>query len=187
MRRQHPDPAPSRRAFLGGAAALGTAAALPEWPAAASARARGDHRGFRVSLSVSPVTEAVLASLSLTDGRRTAGTVRDVQRLFRRHGATEVFVRVATRENARVRDAEYGFARAIERARLAACLGMPLNPELGLWAVYCDITRQPSPDFTDYPAIRLPAPWLPLTLAQMEGALRQYGALVARQVLSTGG
>jgi len=186
MRRLHPGSAPSRRAFLAGAAALGAAAALPEWPAAASTRARGDHRGFRVSLSVSPVTEAVLASLSLTDGRHTAGTVRDVQRLFRRHGATEVFVRVATRENARDRDAEYGFARAIERARLAAHLGVPLNPELGLWAVYGDITHQPPPDFSDYPAIRQPGPWLALTLPQMEDALRQYGALVARQILLTG-
>jgi arabinogalactan endo-1,4-beta-galactosidase len=186
MCRQHPLSAPSRRAFLGGAAALGAAAALPEWPAVASARARGDHRGFRVSLSVSPFTEAVLASLSLTRGRHTAGTVRDVQRLFSRHGATEMFVRVATRENARDRDAEYGFARAIERARLAARLGMPLNPELGLWAVYGDITRQPPPDFSDYPAIRLPGLWLSLTLPQMEDALRQYGALVARQILSTG-
>src|SRR2546429_1455650 len=120
MRRLHPDPAPSRRAFLGGAAARGTAAALPEWPAAASARASGDHRGFRVSLSVSPFTEAVLASLSLTDGRRTAGTVRDVQRLFRRHGATEVFVQVATREKPGGRHAEYGLARASDQARLAA-------------------------------------------------------------------
>ena len=84
MRRQYPGSAPSRRAFLAGAAALGATAALPEWPAAGSARARGDHQKFRVSLSVSPFTEAVLASLSLTDGWHTAGTVRDVQRLFRR-------------------------------------------------------------------------------------------------------
>ena len=64
MRQQHRDPAPSRRAFLGGAASLGAAAALPEWPTAVSAPARGDHRGFRVSLSVSPFSEAVLASLA---------------------------------------------------------------------------------------------------------------------------
>jgi hypothetical protein len=123
---------------------------------------------------------------SLTDGRRTAGTGRQVQRLFNRHGATEVFVRVATLRQARDRDAEYGFERAVERARLAAQLGVPLNPELGLWAVYGDITRQPPPDFTDYPYIRLPGPWLSLTLAQMEDALAQYGSLVARQILSTG-
>jgi len=53
-------------------------------------------RAFRTSLSVSPFTEAVLGSLSLTDGHRTATMVRQVQQLFNRHGATEVFARVAT-------------------------------------------------------------------------------------------
>ncbi len=188
MRSEYPGAAaPSRRAFLGGAAALSATAALPAWPAAAkNARGHHDRGGFRVSLSVSPVTEAVLGAVSLTDGRRTAGTVTGVQRLFNQHGATEVFVRVATRENASDGQAEYGFARAIERARLARDLGMPLNPELGLWAVYGDITHQPAPDFSDYPSIRLPGPWLSLTLEQMERVLRQYGALVARQLLSTG-
>lgn len=188
MTSQQPSPAtPSRRAFLGGAAALGAAVALPAWPAVAKTAGDHQHRGgFRVSLSVSPVTEAVLGSLSLTDGRRTAGTVRGVQRLFNGHGATEVFVRVATRKNARSGDAEYGFSRAIERARLARDLGMPLNSELGLWAVYGDIRSQPAPDFSDYPSIQLPGPWASLTLPQMERALRHYGALVARQILSTG-
>ena len=179
--------AASRRAFLGGAAALGAAAALPVGPAAArSAHGHAGCERFRVSLSVSPFTEAVLGAVSLTDGRRRASTVRQVQRLLNRHGATEVFVRVATLPRARDGDAEYGFERAVERARLAAQLGMPLNPELGLWAVYGDITRQPPPDFTGYPVIGLPGPWLSLTLAQMEYALRRYGALVARQILSTG-
>ena len=182
----HGSAAPSRRAFLGVAAALSATAALPAWPAARSAQGHFGRDGFRVSLSVSPFTEAVLGAVTLADGRRRASTVREVQRLFNRHGATEVFVRVATLRNARDGDAEYGFERAIERARLAAHLGMPLNPELGLWAVYGDITRQPPPDFGDYPSIVLPGPWLSLTLAQMEDALRQYGALVARQILSAG-
>ena len=115
--------------------------------------------GFRVSLSVSPVTEAVVASVPLTDGPRRAATVGEVQRLFLRYGATEVFARVATRRVAPSGDAEYGFARGIERARLARNLGLPLNPELGLWAVYGDIRSQPAPDFSDYPEIRLPRPW----------------------------
>jgi arabinogalactan endo-1,4-beta-galactosidase len=182
----HGPVAPGRRAFLGGAAALG-ATALPAWPAAEkSPRDQAGCARFRVSLSVSPFTEAVLGAVALADGRRRASMVREAQRLFNRHGATEVFMRVATLRNARDADAEYGFARAIERARLAANLGMPLNPELGLWAIYGDITHQPPPDFSDYPSIQLPGPWLSLTLAQMEDALRQYGALVARQILSTG-
>jgi arabinogalactan endo-1,4-beta-galactosidase len=188
MTGQHHRPAVlSRRAFLGGAATLGAAAALPARPAVATTADDRRHRfGFRVSLSVSPVTETVLGSLALADCRRTARTVRDVQRLFDRHGANEVFVRVATRKNAKFGDAEYGFARALERARLARDLGLPLNPELGLWAVYGDIRDQPAPDFSDYRSIHLPGPWSSLTIAQMQRALRQYGALVARQILSTG-
>lgn len=109
-----------------------------------------------------------------------------MQRLFNGRGATEVFVRVATLKHAKSGDAEFGFAHAIQRARLARDLGMPLNPELGLWAVYGDIRSQPAPDFSDYPSIQLPGPWTSLTLAQMQRALRRYGALVARQLLSTG-
>jgi len=187
MNGQYPlRPTPTRRAFLGGSAALGAALALPVWPVKADLALRRDPRSFRVSLSVSPFTEAVLGSLALTDGRRTASTVRRVQRLFNLHGATEVFARIATRRNASSGDAEYGFSRAIERAQLARDLGMPLNPELGLWAVYGDITGQPSPDFSDYPSIQLPGAWTSLALPEMEAALRRYGALVARQLLATG-
>ena len=177
---------PTRRGFLGGSAALGAALALPASPAKASAVPGRGRGAFRVSLAVSPFTEAVLGSVSLTDGQAAASTVSQVQQLFDRHGATEVFARVATLRNARLGDAEYGFARAIERARLARDLGLPLNAELGLWAVYGDIGSQPPPDFSDYPSIRLPGPWTSLALPQMEAALRHYGALVARQILATG-
>jgi len=126
----HGSVAPSRRAVLGGAAALGATAALPAWPAAEkSPPGQAGCARFRVSLSVSPFTEAVVGAVPLTDGRRRASTVQEVQRLFSRHGATEVFVRVATLAQASSGDAEYGFVRAIERARLAANLGMALNPE----------------------------------------------------------
>jgi hypothetical protein len=187
MKSQHPGlSGPSRRAFLGGSAALGAALTLPAWPVRANPALRRDPRSFRVSLSVSPFTEAVLGSLALTDGRHTASTVRQVQQLFNLHGATEVFARVATRRNASSGDAEYGMVRAIERAQLARDLGMPLNPELGLWPVYGDIGGQPPPDFSDHPSINLPGTWTSLALPQMEAALRQYGVLAAQQILATG-
>lgn len=175
----------SRRGLLGGVAAVGVGFAVPSVRAGAVGGGAG-RRGFRVSLSVSPVAEAVVASVALSDGCGAGSTVRGAQELFNRHGASEVFVRVATRRQAPLGDQELGFARAIERARLARELGMPLNVEIGLWAVYGDIRDQPAPDFSDYPSIRLPGPWSSLTLPQMEAALRQYGALVARQILSTG-
>ncbi|MGW9131811.1 glycosyl hydrolase 53 family protein [Streptomyces sp. NPDC055681] len=176
-----------RRGFLAAtaAASLAVGAGFAAPARAAAGRAKSGST-FRASLSVSPFTEAVLRKVSLTDGSRTARTVKDLQCLYVDHGATEVFVRVATRETATDGDAEHGSTRALERARLAKKLGLPLNPELGLWNVYGDISHQPGPDFSAYPEISLPGPWESLTIDQMGAALRQYGALVARQILGTG-
>jgi Glycosyl hydrolase family 53 len=171
----------TRRSFLGAAATAGLALALPAPPAfAASAR------GFRTSLSVSPFTEGVLKHLALTDGVVTAHSVKQVQQLFVRHGATEVYARIATRKHAEASGGQMGFALGLERARLAKQLGLPFNPELGLWAVYGDAEGQPAPDFRNYPSIRLPGPWASLTIDEMATALRHYGALVARQIKNTG-
>jgi hypothetical protein len=143
---------------------------------------------FRTSLSVSPFTEMVLRSVGLTDGTYTAESVREVQGLFMRYGATEVYARIATRKTAsQGAEAEHGWERGLERARLARELGLPFNPELGLWAEYGDAgTYQQPPDFSSYPSIQLPASWTSLTLEQMLPPLRKYGAEVARQILGTG-
>ena len=183
----------TRRSFLTRAAAAGVAAAIPDLPgfpglapgAAAARHCRA--RPFRASLSVSPFTETVLRQVRLHDGRHAARTVTEVQQMFNRHGATEVYARIATRKRAPQGGGEIGWARGLQRARLARALSLPFNPELGLWAVYGDASSyQQPPDFSDYPSIHLPGPWASLTLAQMETALRHYGALVARQILATG-
>jgi hypothetical protein len=75
--------------------------------------------------------------------------------------------------------------RGLERARLAAKLELPFNPELGLFDSYGDIRCQPPPDFTDY-EIALPGPWASLTIVQMTTVLRAYGAAVAKQIIATG-
>jgi arabinogalactan endo-1,4-beta-galactosidase len=98
-----------------------------------------------------------------------------------------VYARIATRKHVHSGDSEMGFARGLDRARLAKQLGLPFNPELGLFATYGDAgTYQVGPDFAGYPSIRLPGPWHTLTLTQMTQALREYGALVARQIHGTG-
>jgi hypothetical protein len=181
----------SRRSFLGRGLAAGAAISLPRLPGALAASRSSGARctvpSFRTSLSVSPFTEAVLKQVSLKDGKLTAKSVAEVQRLYFADAATEIYQRVATLKLAATGDGECGWALGLERARLARDLGVPFNPELGLWAVYGDASAyQQPPDFSDYPSIRLPGPWISLTLAQMEVALRQYGALVARQVLATG-
>jgi hypothetical protein len=142
---------------------------------------------FRASLSVSPFTEGVLTKFALSDETFTARTVADVQRLFVRHGATEVFARIATRRSVAQGLADHGWQRGLERARLARQLGLPFNPELGLFAEYGDAPNyQQPPDFSDFPGIRLSGPWLSLGLDEMARALRQYGAIMARQILATG-
>lgn len=142
---------------------------------------------YRVSLSVSPFTEIVLNSgTSFRDGGITATTVEGVQRLFMSHGSNEVYARIATTQKYRTGFGDHSMDRGLERARMAAALHLPFNPELGLFRIYGDIRCQPAPDFTGYPAIKLPGPWASLSLDQMAAALRAYGAAAARQILATG-
>ena len=142
---------------------------------------------FRASLSVSPFTEIVLQSgLSFNDGANTATTVEGVQRLFVNHGSNEVYARIATSQKYRAGFGDHSMDRGLERARIAAALHLPFNPELGLFNVYGDIRCQPAPDFSDYPMVKQPGPWVTLTLGQMEAALRAYGAAASRQILATG-
>jgi arabinogalactan endo-1,4-beta-galactosidase len=142
---------------------------------------------FRVSLSVSPFTEMVLsAGTTFSDGTMTAKTAEELQRLFVRHGANEVYARIATTQKYRTGSGDHSMDRGLERAKLAATLGLPFNPELGLFNIYGDIRCQPAPDFTDYPAIKLSGAWTSLTLDEMTAALRAYGAAAARQIAATG-
>ena len=143
---------------------------------------------FRVSLSVSPFAELVLGQgIRFTDGKRSAATVEDLERLLVAHGATEVYARINT-SRSKVRGfGDHTLSKGLERARLARKLALNFNPELGLWRDYGDVRCQPSPDFSDFPEIKLPGgPWTSLTLDQMLPALRAYGAMAAREILATG-
>lgn len=142
---------------------------------------------FRVSMSVSPFTELVFKlGLTLTDGAVHAQDAETLQKLFVAHGANEVYARIATRKTYSGGGGDHSLERGLERARLAKKLDLPFNPELGLFAVYGDITHQPGPDFSEYPEIEIPGPWETLTLEQMLPALRAYGGLVAQMILDTG-
>lgn len=176
----------SRRSFMQGAAAVAISTNVPEGMSIARTGSCGGG-DFRVALSVTPFTESVLNAVALTDGEVTAKTVREVQQLFNRHGATEIYQRIATRRHSPQGPAEHGWERGLERARLARDLDMPFNPEIGTFANYGDVaTYQEPPDFSDYPSIQLPAAWTSLTLDQMLAPMREYGALVAKQILDTG-
>ena len=142
---------------------------------------------FRTSLSVSPFTEILTnAGAAFSDGSSTAKNPEELQRLFIRHGSNEVYARIATTQKYRTGFGDHSLNRGLERAKLAAALHLPFNPELGLFGIYGDIRCQPAPDFSDYPEIKLTGPWESLTLDQMRAVLRVYGATAARQILATG-
>lgn len=170
-----------RRQFIAGsvsAAVLG---------AARVRSAPGSGPTFRAALSVSPFTELVLnEGISYTDGTLTASSAEELQRLFMAHGATEVYARIGTQRKFTYGNHDHSVERGLERARLAAKLGLPFNPELGLFAQYGDITHQPEPDFSDYPSLEVPRPWHRLSLAEMLPILRDYGALIAAEIRDTG-
>ncbi len=152
---------------------------------------RADAENFRVSLSVSPYTESMFRlGFTFTDGTIQATNPEQLQRLFVAHGANEVYARIGTRRKQSPGDrrhgADHSVERGLERARLAKTLGLPFNPELGLFATYGDVRLQPPPDFSEYPQIKLPGEWTSLRLDQMLPALRSYGAIIAREILDTG-
>ncbi|MFZ0821240.1 MAG: FG-GAP-like repeat-containing protein [Candidatus Acidiferrales bacterium] len=147
---------------------------------------RSPTSNFRISLSVSPFTELRLSSgITFTDGKFTASTPEELQRLFVTHGANEVYARIATTQKYRTGSGDHSMDRGIERARMAAALNLPFNPELGLFNIYGDARCQPPPDFSDYPEIKLLGAWTSLTLDQMLAVFRLYGAAAARQILQT--
>jgi len=151
------------------------------------AASRNVPEDFRVSMSVSPFTELTFRyGLTFTDGKITAKTPEELQKLFVSHGANEVYARIATTQKYRSGFGDHSMDRGLERARMAKALSLPFNPELGLFNIYGDVRCQPSPDFSDYPEIKVPGAWTSLTLDQMLGTLRAYGAAAARQIASTG-
>ena len=142
---------------------------------------------FRISLSVSPFTELLFKrGIVFTDGQVTARNPEELQRLYVKYGANEVYARIATTRSYRTGFGDHSLNKGLERARLAKALNLPFNPELGLFNIYGDIRCQPSPDFSEYPELKVSGDWTALTLEQMLPALRSYGAIAAREILKTG-
>ena len=142
---------------------------------------------FRISLSVSPFTELLFkGGIVFTDGQVTARNAEELQKLYVKYGANEVYARIATTRSYRTGFGDHSVNKGLERARLAKALNLPFNPELGLFNIYGDIRCQPAPDFTEYPELKVSGDWTALTLEQMLPALRSYGAIAAREILKTG-
>ena len=164
-----------------GATALAACTGLP-----GDGQAR-DGLHFRNATSLSPFAEYLFdAGISYRDFTRTARTPDQLQALLVDHGATEVFARIGTRRGFRRELGDHSIQRGRDRARIARNLGIPFNPELGLFAYYGDVTQQPPPDFDDYPRLRSPKPWHEMGVDDMVPILAGYGAAVAEEILGTG-
>lgn len=90
-----------------------------------------------------------------------------------------------TDTNADIHTLDQGLALA----KLAAKLGVPLNPEIMGAYTYMDMFEQQAPDFSEYPELLVMQKgksWQELTLEEMLPILQAYGAFVATQLLETG-
>lgn len=142
---------------------------------------------FRLALSVSPFSGTLVAGGAVfSDGTTTAKDVASLEAMLVAHGGNEVFARISTEKDPTTAPDDHSEATGLARAALAKSLGLPFNPELGLWSHYGDIGCEPGPDFSAYPSIQLPGPWSTLTVDQMIPALHDYGALVAKDIVATG-
>src|SRR5689334_8001793 len=122
----------NRRGLLTtGAAAAGAGF----WSDAGRARSAPARR-FRNSLCASQFAEGVFAKgVTFQAGKLTAKNVEELQRLMIAYGSSELFARLGTRlTDPDQSQAKQGMTAALERAKLAKRLGVPLNPELLLCA-----------------------------------------------------
>ena len=155
---------------------------------------------FRVALSLSPFTLNQFADgYSFKVGDQTATTPAELQSIYRDLGSTEMYVRIATKrhktaentvdgvpdENANV----HTFDQAIELCKIAASLGMPINPEIMCAYTYMDMDKVQAPRFEEYPefyALQKGKKWEELSLDEICAVLEAYGEFVADSVLATG-
>lgn len=124
--------------------------------------------------------------ISFSDSKVAATILEELQQLYVAHGAAELYARINTRRVHPGGPANHSLERGLEKARLAKRLGVPFNPELGLFRTYGDIRCKTPPDCSNYSEIEAPSPWMSLSTDQIVPLLRKYGAVVARQILETG-
>lgn len=144
---------------------------------------------FRLSLCVSPYMMGFAEQgISFSDGAMTAASPLELQQLYNRHGATEMWVRINMRKRGMhpASETDHAFENSLGQLRIAKELDLPVNPELMCVRDYMDMSKQDSADFTEYPEISLPRPWSTCNLEEMCVALEQYGAIVAEEILAAG-
>ncbi|MCR5416614.1 MAG: glycosyl hydrolase 53 family protein [Pseudobutyrivibrio sp.] len=151
---------------------------------------------FRYALSVSPFTkDGFNEGYTYEYGGKQITSIEELEQLYKEKGATEMFVRIATKRHNDVTDknaidyTNATFDNTIELCKLAAKLNIPMNPELMCAYTYMDMEKQEAPDFQDYPeiyALQNGKDWSELSLEEIENVLYSYGRFMANEILGTG-
>ena len=170
---------------------------------------------FRVALSLSPfsLNQFEQGYTFNVDGK-TATTPKELQQIFIDKGATEMYVRLATKrhktyqadgktldnttdgnpdENANV----HTFDQVMQTCKIAAELNIPINPEVMCVYIYMDMDGTQAPRFyeSDYPelyakpefaSIMKGSKWEELSLEDICKVLEIYGEFIGDSILATG-
>ena len=188
-----------------------------EYAALKSVQHTADAEPFRVALSLSPFTlNQFEAGYTFQVGEQTATTPKELQQIYMQQGATEMYVRLATKrhktykadgtldnttdgkpdENANV----HTFDQVMQSCRLAAELNIPINPEVMCAYIYMDMDGTQAPRFykEDYPELYATNPtwtrilkdgeakWEELSLEDICTVLEIYGEWIGDSILATG-
>ena len=155
---------------------------------------------FRMALSVSPFTATAFQDgyTYEYDGKEI-DSVEELEQLYIDKGASEMYVRIATKRHvtkADITDGEvdtnanvHTFDQAIELCKLAAKLNIPINPEVMCAYTYMDMEKQQAPRFDEYPelyALQNGKDWSELSLYEINTVLKAYGKFLATEILKTG-
>ena len=155
---------------------------------------------FRMALSVSPFSSKSIDKENYTyeykDKQITS--VEELEQLYIEKGATEMYVRIATKRKTTDQDMTDGkidtnanvhtFDQAIKLCEIAAKLNIPINPEVMCAYTYMDMEKQQAPRFEEYPEIyklQNGKDWTELSLEEIIVVLRAYGKFLATEILKT--
>ncbi len=155
---------------------------------------------FRMALSVSPFTATNFENgYTYEYEGKQIETMEDLEKLYMEKGATEMYVRIATKRHVTPEDITDGevdtnanvhtFDQAMELCRLAAKLDIPINPEVMCAYTYMDMEKQQAPRFDEYPelyALQNGKEWSELSLDEINTVLKAYGKFLATEILNTG-
>ena len=152
---------------------------------------------FRAALSLSPFSLPQFEqgyTFQVED--QTASTPQELQKIYCARGATEMFARIATKRFASSGNGVHGepdtnatLEQCLALCRIAAELGMPINPEIMCAYTYMDMGTQQAPNFEEYPeiyALQRGKAWEELNLGEICAVLKAYGQFVAESILATG-